>query len=178
MKKWSEITREERYFTSVLHHEMLCNLTPFSEMLCDRLKVGPGVKISEVGFEVCFFRDGARDEFSIIERQSENRKELEKQTFDFMVFLSDGSAAIIEAKAQQGFDSEQIDALINSKNIIENSIKKPIAKVYLVALYSSKYEPKSTTREKFSAEITWAELKDKYPSSKDIFERANSIYGK
>lgn len=176
---WKDISREERFFTSVLHHEILKDDKPLSNILCKLLNLDSGVEIKEVGFEVCFFRDGAKDEFSIIERQNanDNRKALEKQTFDFMVFFSDESAAIIEAKVQQGFDTEQIEALIKSKKIIENSKKKPIKKMYIVALCSSMYKPKNATLEKFSAKITWEELKVIYPSNKDIFERANSIYG-
>ena len=175
---WKDISREERFFTSILHHETLNDVRPFSNMLCKLLKLENDVKIKEIGFEVCFFRDGSKKEFNIIERQDGSRKKLEKQTFDFMVFFSDGSAAIIEAKAQQGFDSEQIESLRESKRIIENSPIKPVAKVYLIALYSSQYKPKRTTLDEFSANITWKELKGIYPSSKDIFERADRIYGK
>ncbi len=169
---WQYVTREERYFTSVLHHEISCNVKPFSDLLCKRLQISAGVKISDVGFEVCFFRDGARKD--IIER----RKELEKQTFDFMFFLSDKSAVIIEAKAQQGYDNKQLNSLNNAKKIIEDSKKCPISKIYLVGLYSSKYKPKKTTLHNFSPGITWKELKEVYPTSKDVFERADSIYGK
>lgn len=174
---WKDVTREERFFTSILHHETLNDVTPFSNMLCKLLNLGNAVKIKEVGYEVCFFRDGARDGFDIIERQNENRKSMEKQTFDFMVFFSDGSAAIIEAKAQQGFVNAQIESLKKSKRAIERSLKKPLTKIYLVALCSSNYKPKNSTLAEFAAKITWEELKYIYPSSGDIFERANNIYG-
>lgn len=175
---WRDISREERFFTSVLHHETLNDVKPLSNMLCKLLNLDSGVEIKEVGFEVCFFRDGAKDGINIIERQNPNqRKKLEKQTFDFMVFFSDDSVAIIEAKVQQGFNTKQIEALIKSKELIEKSNKKPITKMYIVALCSSMYKPKNATLEKFSAKITWENLKEIYPSNKDIFERANSIYG-
>jgi len=54
---WQAVTREERFFTSVLHHELINNVTPFSHFLCSRIDVEPGVRVRDVGYEVCFFRD-------------------------------------------------------------------------------------------------------------------------
>ena len=174
--RWQTISREERYFTSVLHHELINNVAPFSQLLCSRLGFDAGVKISDVGFEVCFFRDGARE--GIIERPSEKRKELEKLTFDFMFVLSDGSAVIIEAKAQQGYDNDQIAVLNYARDRIERSEKCPISRTYLVGLCSSVYALKEETRRKFAGIIWWKKLAAIYPASKDVFQRANDIYGK
>jgi hypothetical protein len=173
--RWQAISREERYFTSVLHHELISNRAPFSELLCSRLGLDAAVTISDVGFEVCFFRDGARA--GIIERPDENRKKLEKLTFDFMFVLSDGSAVIVEAKAQQGYDNDQIADLNDARGRIERSDKCPISRTYLVGLCSSAYEMKAETKEKFAVIISWKELAEKYPASKDVFQRANDIYG-
>ena len=181
MKEWSfrQLTREERYFASILHHEMLNDIEPFSKLLCSILKLKHDAKINDFGYEVCFFRDWHRKGF--IKR----RKKLEKQTFDFMFKMSDGSLVIMEAKAQQGFANIQLDNLIKAKSIIEKSPKLKEPKVHLAALCSSKYRMKPQTRQVFNdAVLYWDRLADImgltdiYPESRDIFKRANEIYGR
>ena len=180
MNDWifAEVTREERYFASVLHHEMLNDIEPFSRMLCSRLHLHSDTRIRDFGYEVCFFRDWAR--IGRVKRY----KELEKQTFDFMFRLSDGSLAIMEAKAQQGFATAQLDNLIKARAIIEKSKGLEISKVHLVALCSSKYGMKPQTKRVFNdVVLLWDRLDgnmgltDIYPKSRGIFKRANDIYG-
>lgn len=50
------------------------------------------------------FRDFAKR--NLIERQN---KSLEKQTFDLAYLLSDGSSVLIEAKAHQKFNLNQVE---------------------------------------------------------------------
>ena len=101
---WSEITREERFFTAYLFHEVRMNPRPFEELLSKILRIAPNVQLREIGFEVCYFRDGHRK--GLIDRHPDR----EKQTFDFFLWLSDGSGVIIEAKAHQGFNTKHIRA--------------------------------------------------------------------
>jgi hypothetical protein len=170
ISQWQTITREERYFTSVLHHELINDRAPFSDLLRSCLQLDHGFFIDDIGFEVCHFRDGYRG--GVIERH----KILEKQTFDFMFFLSDGSAAIVEAKAQQGFSNDQLTALKKAKDLIEHSKKRPMP-IHLVGLCSSRYKPKKETVNKFEGRlIFWSKLADKYPKSSAIFKRADDIY--
>ena len=127
---WETITREERYFCSFLFHDIRSNPTPFMNLLRDNgLSISPETNIIDVGYEVCFFRDTARTK--LVERQSH----LEKQTFDLVLWLSDGSPVIIEAKAQQGYGMEQLKKLEDSKSTIASS-SYPISRIHLVGLVS------------------------------------------
>ena len=56
-RKWSEVTREERFVTSVLFHDVLQDAEPLRNLLQSKLKFTSGVLILDVGYEVCFFRD-------------------------------------------------------------------------------------------------------------------------
>jgi hypothetical protein len=172
MPPWKTVTREERYFTSVLHHELINNIVPFSKFLCFRLWPNQDIGIADIGFEVCFFRDGFRQ--GLIEKRC---KELEKQTFDFMFFLSNGSAVIVEAKAQQSFSLDQIEALEEAKRLILQSEKYKVPEVYLIGLCSSNYTLKEETEARFDGMMTWKDLSRIYPDSRDIFMRADDIYG-
>ncbi len=136
------------------------------------MEIPAGTKAKEVGYEVCFFRDAYHN--CLID----SREDLEKQTFDLVLFLSPNRMVIIEAKAQQGFKMNQIRMLLHSKEKIVKSGFKPATEVSLVALYSSRYSPRKETLKGFDAQITWQQIADKYPKSKNRkdYERADCIY--
>ena len=169
---WEEITREERYFCSFLFHDIRSNPAPFMTLLRDEgLPTSPESKIIDVGYEVCFFRDSAKVE--LIERQSH----LEKQTFDLVLWLSDGSLVIIEAKAQQGFGMDQLKKLEDSKLIITGS-SYPVSRIHLVGLVSSKYSPQADVKSVLNPILMWDEMMTTYPVNAHIYQRADEIYGK
>ena len=170
---WSTITREERFFTCILFHDIRNNPMPFWKALSADLDCGNNVKVIDQGFEVCFFRDLARNEHGLIERHPA----LEKQTFDLVLTLSNRELVIIEAKAHECFDSKQMDKLEKSKNIIMESNLCPIKNVYLAGLCSSKYSLKESTRYRFQAMLRWDSVARIYPGNKEIYKRANDIYG-
>ena len=170
---WSTITREERFFTCILFHDIRKNPIPFWNALSADLDCGTNVKVIDQGFEVCFFRDLARKEYRLIERHPA----LEKQTFDLVLTLSNQDLVIIEAKAHQYFDNDQIDMLKGSKNIIMSSNICPIKNVYLAGLCSSKYNPKKSTREQFDAMLRWDSVARIYPGNEKIYNHANDVYG-
>ena len=80
-RKWSEITREERFFTSVLFHDMLLDSKPFMDLLTSKWEFPPNISIIDIGFEVCFFRDAFHAEPKLINKRY---PKLEKQTFDLV----------------------------------------------------------------------------------------------
>ena len=169
---WKRITREERYFTSLLFHDLRKNSAPFIKLLPDEMKILAGTKAKEVGFEVCFFRDAYH--YCLIDSH-ENRV---KQTFDLVLFLHSNHMVIIEAKAQQGFKMDQIRMLLEAKDKIVKSGFEPATEVSLVALYSSRYSPREQTLNDFAARITWQQIAEKYSKSKNRkdYERADCIY--
>ena len=196
MPLWEEITREERYFCSFLFHDIRYHdlnkiNSPFlqairrgadkSSPLYSRLK---NVSILDVGYEVCFFRDGSKgdrnrpaiikpfkdvineqgDEIrTILAKMDEDDESfnpsmyplskinLSKQTFDIVLWLSDKSLVIIEAKAQQGYTNKQIDLMKIAKAIIlvgmnhENRIRN----VHLVALAGGPYLNRCRVKNRF-----------------------------
>jgi len=173
-KSWVEITREERYFTSFLFHDILHNPEPLCGLLRGKLDFKANVAVVDIGYEVCFFRDVFRS--GLIKKR---QPALEKQTFDLVLWLSTNDLVIIECKAQQGFHNKQISKLKEARDIILqlSNDQYPIDKIYLVALCSEQYEPHEATRDCFSALLTWNEMVDIYPNNKKIYYRANSIYG-
>lgn len=169
---WKQITREERYFTSLLFHDLMKNSASLIKLFPSEMGIPAGTIAKEVGYEVCFFRDAYRKD--LIERQ----KRLESQKFDLVLFLNSDHMVIIEAKAQQGFKMDQIRNLLEAKDKIINSGFKPATMVSLVALYSSRYSPRNKTLDDFDACITWKQIAEKYPKSKyrEDYERADNIY--
>lgn len=149
-RKWAEVTREERYFTSILFHDVLLDSKPLRNLLQRKLKLTPNVSILDVGYEVCFFRDAYHAEPKII---NERQRLLEKQTFDMVLWLSDQSLVIIEAKAQQGFKTEQLKMLHGSQEIMLrlSTPYYPMTKILLVGLVSSRYKMKESTIRHFDA---------------------------
>lgn len=172
--KWSEISREERFFTSMLFHDIQKNPTPMTDLFISdgKLLLGAQTKIQDIGFEVCFFRDAA------FAKLIERNQELEKQTFDLFLTLSEQHVIIIEAKAQQCFDGEQMKNLSKAKTLMQARKwpKWPANKISLVALCSSLYSPGEKTKKVFDAFFTWEEISKLYSANGKIYKRADSIY--
>ncbi len=172
LASWKGITREERYFTSLLFHDLRECSDPLIELLREEKALRAGAVVKEVGFEVCFFRDAYH--YCLIDSH-ENRV---KQTFDLVLFLNSNHMVIIEAKAQQGFKMDQIRMLLEAKENIVKTGFKPATEVSLVALYSSRYSPREETLKGFDAYITWQQIAGIYSTSKNRkdYERADCIY--
>ncbi len=172
LPQWETITREERFFTCILFYDIRQNSELFLDTLRSSLGCGNDVTVVDSGYEVCFFRDAARENLNLIERHPE----LEKQTFDLVLWLSNQALVIIEAKAQQGFTTKQMDNLQKARKIMQSSAIWPIKQIYLVGLYSDDYKPRPTTRANFDALLQWNEIADIYPMNEDIYHRATKIY--
>ena len=168
---WSEITREERFFTCMLFNDMMQDPEPPWRILRRDLGCTADVTITDLGFEVCFFRDAARAD--CIERHPC----LEKQTFDLVLTLSSQSLVIIEAKAQQGFGTSQLEMLHKARKTMQSSVIWPMKRIYIVGLCSSKYNPRQSTRNYFNALLRWDQIANVYPRNEQIYHRADAIYG-
>jgi hypothetical protein len=175
-RKWAEVTREERYFTGILFHDVLQDSKPLWNLLQRKLKFTPNVAILDVGYEVCFFRDAYHAEPKIINKR---QRLLEKQTFDMVLWLSNQSLIIIEAKAQQGFKTEQLKMLCRSREIMLglSTPDYPMTRILLVGLVSSRYKMKESTVRHFDTIIVWNEIAESYPAHTTDYNRADEIYG-
>jgi len=167
---WADITREERFFTSLLFHDIRANPAPMLSLLKDSLRLPARTTISDVGFEVCFFRDAA------FARLIERHLSLEKQTFDLVITFSSRRIAIIEAKAQQGFHLAQISKLHQARDIMVASALWPAKEVDICALTSSLYTPSNKVRSAFDSICTWRDIATIYPRNSKHYEWANELY--
>lgn len=195
-KQWQEITREERYFCSFLFHDIRKDIregySPFLELLRESAKslnkqlgVDDKSKIVDAGYEVCYFRDMDRlEENGKLEKKLRAKSSLQnlnlnfsKQTFDLMLWLSDESVVIIEAKAHQSFKTKQIGMLITARDVLKHGLG---IRTYIASLRSSHYHPKQTTRNLFNADVTWSQLQEVYGHREtgqgSIYKRADDIY--
>lgn len=174
LPKWSQISREERFFTAILFHDIVHDIRAesrsFLKLLAPRLSLPRKVEITDVGYEAAFFRDAA------LANWIEDEPTLNAQKFDLMIGFSDKRMAIIEAKAQQGFRTEQIETLQKARTLIEESPMWPTTKVHIVGLWSAQYSPRKKTRDSFDAFLTWQDVADIYPENRELYLRADSIY--
>ena len=171
------MTREERYFCAELFYVIREDVGRFVRFLNEE-PLGCGKQLDEssnwqAAYEVCFYRD--------LKKHNEKHEETlgcasDKRTFDLALF-SDSEIVLVEAKAQQSFETKQLE---NLKRDREDVKKVPdVERVYAVALISSKYCPKVETRCYFDRIVTWQDLAREYraPSHANrAFERANCIY--
>ena len=177
-KRWSEITRDERYFCSELH-----NVLQESDEMMDRFidlinktfqaTNGSLPKSSSwtIGYEVCFYRDVMYERAKSIKDYQfkpkhvyKNHKGREidlnvfppKRTFDLCLFHPE-FLVIVEAKAAEGFKNKQLDDFRADKVLIqkeaqilfENGVSP---KVIFVGLHSSNYTPSFETLQVFEDE--------------------------
>lgn len=177
IKKWADITRDERFFCAHLYFEFLQNINPFLNLLFESKLIDKeeiNSSIWEAAYEVCFYRDFihqigingineiGKTEFSL----------LGKRTFDLCLF-SENKIIIIEAKAQQGFETEQMESFKTDLLLVKKLIGENVA-IKLLGLTSSKYNPKVVTKARFDALINWEQIQKLYKNN--IFSRANEIY--
>ncbi len=168
--KWADVTREERFFTSVLFHALLADKNKFWARLRPLLKLPDTISVEDVGFEVCLLRDLAHAKH--IERVVDR----EKQTFDLILTLSNNALVLIEAKAHQGFSRKQLDLMRSTgKHLINKSF---IKEVYYAGIHSSKYSPDNVRSEyEKLALLTWRDLASDYDDPIRIhLKRADEIY--
>ncbi len=175
LPSWSSVTREERYFSSTLFHELVRNPKPFWRLLSKQLSAKLDVRnigVADVGYEVCFFRDLAR--VGMVERQ---QRSLEKQTFDLVLTLESGPLVIVEVKAQQAFNLKQLEKLREARNLIIASKKLPSRhrSVFIAGLCSSRARC-DRSRPLLDGLIRWSDLRPYYPKIAADLARADGLY--
>ncbi len=172
--RWRDHTREERYFTSVLYHELARDPAPFLQCLREQLKLPEGVHVEDVGYEVCMLRDLAKAGHIT---RALHLPMLSKQTFDLVLTLSNRELVLIEAKAHQGFLRKQIDNMIQTSQLLLEYRELGIRGVHLAGLYSSRYDPRNVRTEyPAMALVTWDKVALSYPHIAADLQRANTIF--
>lgn len=170
--RWSDSTREERYFTARLFGELINDPAPFWDLLRPRLNISDQVQVEDQGYEVCMLRDLAFA--GVIDRY----KDLEKQTFDLVLTLSNNDLVLIEAKAHEPFSLAQLQNAAETHNRLRKDGVHVVNNVHMAGLHSSKYDPRNV-RAKYPsmAMLTWAELARSYSGAEQDLMRADEIYG-
>jgi hypothetical protein len=128
----------------------------------------------DVGYEVSFYRD-----LSKMHGVKVKKEYFSKRTFDLALF-SEKFIYVIEAKAQENFNTKQLGYFEKDKKEIPEMLRKinpkTNIKVNFLAITSGNYNPKPETKGIFEKTITWKQLHELY--RKDIFKHADDIYSK
>ncbi len=185
---WSQITREERFFCLKLYEyiekkkpgkflEALIASAPESKFrwINGKSKLANPNQNWDVGYEVCFYRDMG------FKKNDGEKIYSPKRTFD-LCFFGEDNIIILEAKAQQSFDTDQLkhfgrdkEAMLESLNL---NLKWSQDQILLFGLISSHYSPSPSTQKYFDALFTWEDIAkmDGSPLRRKIFRRADKIY--
>ena len=169
-RPWSEITREERAFCAELYCLARADLQNFIEYLNAMHEADLDVGANwEMAFEASFYRDQRR--FLL---QAKDGASSDHRKFDLALF-SDEDILIIEAKAQQGFGTKQLDDIRQDPDRVKLRLPR-VKRVRVSALVSSRYFPKPETRNCFTGPyLTWRALASFYDGNA-ILRRADEIY--
>lgn len=176
-KRWAEVTRDERFFCQRLY--TLADADP-GKFVGALNSLSPGLLLPvdcdwEVGFEVCFFRDL---KFFLGEKWESRFHYSPKRTFDLCLF-SERNFVVIEAKAQQGFESDldQLDSFNTETTKIAEILGSEV-QVSLLALASTKYLKNSgkALEERLKVKpVSWRAIAAAY-SNDPILLRADEAY--
>ncbi len=167
-KSWTEVTREERFFCQHLFFLLKKHgTTTFLEYV--NRKVGLSLAVDaawEPAFEACFYRD--------LRHLNGRTGPLfsPKRTFDLCLF-SEQAVLIIEAKAQQNFDGEQLSSFAADRD--EVRALTGVA-TYVVGLASSACPATADCDEVFDGPLlTWRDLASLYSEDASL-RRADAVY--
>ena len=195
-RSWVDITREEREFCAVLFSEVSHHDSEFVEFLNENTIVPSEGKLNlptevdwDIGLEVALYRDL---DFYGIDLSDKLRKiwkdprgpgkgnplrSAKARKFD-LALMSEHHIVVIEAKADGGFDSDDISKLAKDRSTIESY--SPGMAVTIIGLHSSRYMPLTATREAkngngFDAFVTWDVLSKHYPNIERWMNRADEV---
>ena len=182
-KRWEDITREERFFCSVLYGYIKKNPIQFVEWLNKNKELNLNLNQEwDVGYEVCFYRDYLKWKEQEQKTAFSNFKKeySRKRTFDLCMFSED-CILIIEAKSQQGFGKNDIGEFDSEeRKKIGNVIGKPDIEILLLGISSTKWQENSrkygkfNVTDNFDALLSWREMAELYKDP--LLDRADYIY--
>ncbi len=191
---WSEVTRDERFFCAELYQIINNNKHPFNQLLAEKGIIDSVHTEYDIGYEVCFYRDfickygyehngKENHQIKTIKDKEENLIFPPKRTFDLCLFLKD-EIIIIEAKAQQGFKTDQLDEFTEDRRHLKDLLNIEDKNIKIIGLFSSKYTPSDLTLDYFENEgvefgyFTWKEIYEIYPTPFRILDRADKSFSK
>ena len=166
-KNWIEISREERLFCAHLYFDITKDTKRFIAFLNTKNNlIKNDIDVDwEIGFEVCFYSDWLKYKNESIRDKPDYPQ---KRTFDLCLFSED-KIIIIEAKAQQGFQTKQNDSFKEDKFKIQKLIGRNISIEYCFL------EQSKNLRKDYSLDIqyhiSWKEMNILYPNP--IYLRAD-----
>lgn len=168
-KQWANITRDERFFCLQLYNRIIeMGTSEFVRHLRDDYGCDANPDTDwELGFEVCFYRD--------LWQHRGRRGDLysPKRTFDLALF-SDEAIIVIEAKAQQAFDDDQLLTFVRDREQILKETE--VGHVFVMGLCSSKHPPSPAAQRSFDGTImTWGGLARHFDDDPHLY-RADDIY--
>jgi hypothetical protein len=168
-RTWAEVTREERFFCARLY-ELIRDGGPELFVQLVNRDCGTSLPVNagwEPAFEACFYRDLWNH------RACHGTPFSLKRTFD-LCLLSDEAILIVEAKAQQAFQPDQLESF--SKDRQQMSKETGVKQVVLVGLASSQYSPPVSVRRVFDGPLlTWQALAAFYGND-PILTRAEALF--
>jgi len=161
---WSDWTRDERFFCSVLYQCAIKDKDKFANWVCEQAKLdiqreGPW----DVGYEVSFYRD-----FLWQQREKPAEHNVSDQRAFDMCLFSEKAIVIIEAKVFEPFKTKQNQEFAKDKANIKQLPGLGGIEVRLLALASSVYFANQaehgvkSTLEMFDGRLTWAQAEEVY----------------
>lgn len=165
---WAEVTREERFFCQHLY-SLLRKDGPTTFLAYVNRKVGISLPLDaawEPAYEACFYRDL---------RYLKGRTGplfSPKRTFDLCLF-SQQAILIVEAKAQQSFDGEQLGSFAADRDQVRELTG---VATYVVGLASSACPTAIGCNEVFDGPLlTWRDLASLYGGDATLL-RADAVF--
>lgn len=163
-KKWSNWTRDERFFCSALYHHVKNDPSQFAGVVNRRANLSlPMSGAWDLGYEVSFYRDYLWQQGFKASRYNLS----DQRAFDLCLF-GEQAIVIIEAKVYEPFSASQNEVFGLDKQRLKELPNLGGIEVRLVALASSKYFENQKrfghtgTLDMFDGRITWAELAEEY----------------
>lgn len=165
---WAEVTRDERFFCQHLF-SLIRRDGPAKFLAYVNREAGTSLPLDvdwEPAYEACFYRDLRHL------RGKSDPLYSPKRTFDLCLF-SEHAILIIEAKAQQGFDADQLTSFAADRGEVE---KLTGVTAYVVGLASSACPVTPGCAEVFDGPLlTWRGLASIYDED-ELLLRADAIY--
>ncbi len=177
-KCWQEITREERFFCSILYNYFSEGTQKAIKWINIKCELGLSDDLIqqdwELGFEVALYRDYLHYKGMEFKDKADRYR---KRTFD-LCFLSEKLIILIEAKAHGSINKKQRNDFKLDKNDITEVIfnnKNSTPDIKLLLLKSSHYSPSELSLGVFDGvPLNWSDLYKEF--NEPLFQSADETY--
>lgn len=174
---WKDLTRDERFFCSILYSHAIMNPVDFAKWVIDTCDLGIESDGDwDLGFEVCFYRDMLWH----MDDSASSKGLPPKRTFDLCLFGRQ-DIVVIEAKVYEPFDAAQNVDFANDVGYIRQVPGMESVRAHVVGLASSVYfrnaekHGRKGTLDVFKGRhLTWQDAAGKYGDP--LLARADALY--